>query len=57
MLKKVLSMKNNHFGFMNEHGSSNRGRELDHRDPAIPNDSTLDFKKTYGKHIKASITI
>ena len=42
---------------MNEHGSSNRGRELDHRDPAIPNDSTLDFKKTYGKHVKASITI
>ncbi|KAK9199352.1 hypothetical protein WN944_014542 [Citrus x changshan-huyou] len=55
LLKKVQSMRNNHFAFTNEHLSSKRSRHLRHRDLVIRNKYTADFEKTDSAHMKASI--
>ncbi|KAK9230748.1 hypothetical protein WN944_023720 [Citrus x changshan-huyou] len=55
LLKKVRSMRNNHFAFTSEHLSSKRSRHLRPRDLVIRNKSTADFEKTDSVLMKASI--
>ena len=55
LLKKVRSMRNNHFAFTSEHLSSKRSRHLRPRDLVIRNKCTADFEKTDNVHMKASI--
>ena len=54
LLKKVQSMRNNHFAFTKEHLSSKRSRHLRHRDLVIRNKCTADFEKTNSAHMKDS---
>ncbi|KAH9718760.1 hypothetical protein KPL71_022341 [Citrus sinensis] len=55
LLKKVRSMRNNHFAFTSEHLSSKRSRHLRPRNLVIRNKSTADFEKTDSVLMKASI--